>query len=243
MRRVAHDADLVGDRERVVLVVRHQDRGHVLPLEDLAHFQAQALAQVDVEVGERLVEQQQLRPRRERARERDALLLAAGQLVRVAGGGAFHADDVEQLADAPRAPGGVQLPQAETDVLADGEVGKQRVVLEHHADTAALRGDDVAGTAHVFAVDGDAPGRDLLESGDAAQRRGLAAAARAEYAADPALLAGRARTRPARGGRCSRAGSLAISSNGAIAGRIIAANMEISSVITIVNKKHSRFKW
>ncbi len=82
--------------------------------------------------------------------------------------------------------GGVQLPQAETHVLADGQVWKQRVVLEHHADAAALRGNDVAGTAHVFAVDGDAPGRDLLESGDAPQRGGLAAAARAEYAADPA---------------------------------------------------------
>ena len=89
MRAVAHDADLVGDRERVVLVVRDQDRGDVLLLEDLAHFQAQPLAQVDVEVGEGLVEQQQLRPRRERARERDALLLAAGKLVRVAAGGAL----------------------------------------------------------------------------------------------------------------------------------------------------------
>ena len=70
-------------RERFVLVVRHEDRGGAARLEDVAHLERQALAQVDVEVGERLVEQQQLRARRERARERDALLLPAGELVRV----------------------------------------------------------------------------------------------------------------------------------------------------------------
>ena len=38
-----------------------------------------------VEVAGRLVGQDQLRPRRERARERDALLLAAGELPRIMG--------------------------------------------------------------------------------------------------------------------------------------------------------------
>ena len=47
-------------------------------------------AQLRVEVGERLVEQEHVRLAHERARERDALALAAGQLARLA---------VEQVAD------------------------------------------------------------------------------------------------------------------------------------------------
>ena len=53
-------ADLVGHREGLVLVVRHQDRRRAARLDDVAHLVRQALAQVDVEVGERLVEQQEL---------------------------------------------------------------------------------------------------------------------------------------------------------------------------------------
>ena len=74
----AHDADLVGDVERFVLVVRDENRGRLLLLQNVAHFETQLFAHFDVEVGKRLVEEQQLGPRRECARERDALLLAAG---------------------------------------------------------------------------------------------------------------------------------------------------------------------
>jgi hypothetical protein len=56
---LVHDADLVGDREGLVLVVGDQDRGGAGGLDDVAHFVGQALAQLDVEVGEGLVEQQQ----------------------------------------------------------------------------------------------------------------------------------------------------------------------------------------
>ena len=48
----------------------------------VADLLAQALAQVLVEAGEGLVEEQDLRLEHERAGERDALLLAAGELVR-----------------------------------------------------------------------------------------------------------------------------------------------------------------
>jgi hypothetical protein len=95
-----HDADFVGNRERIVLVVGHEDGRRVLLLEDVTHLQAQALAQIDVEVGEGLVHEQQLRARRQRTRQRDALLLAAGELVRIAIRRALHADGPEQLADA-----------------------------------------------------------------------------------------------------------------------------------------------
>ena len=76
-RAARHDADLVGDVERFVLLVRDEDGRRVLLLQYLAHLLAQPLAHLDVEIGERFVEQHQVGPRRQRPRERDALLLAA----------------------------------------------------------------------------------------------------------------------------------------------------------------------
>jgi hypothetical protein len=71
-------------------------------LQDRAHLDRQALAQVDVEVAERLVEQQELGLRRQRARQRDALLLAARQLVRVRARRVGQADELEHAVRARR---------------------------------------------------------------------------------------------------------------------------------------------
>ena len=49
---------------------------------DLVELDLHLLAQLEVERAEGLVEQQDARPVHERARERDALALAAGQLAR-----------------------------------------------------------------------------------------------------------------------------------------------------------------
>ena len=54
------------------------------PRLQLLQLEARLLAQLAVERGERLVEQQHLRPLGERARERDALALPAGELVDLA---------------------------------------------------------------------------------------------------------------------------------------------------------------
>jgi hypothetical protein len=66
------------------LVVSDEDRSDVKPSLQRADFFAQRHADSRVERRERLVEQQDLRVRRERAGERDALLLAARELVRIA---------------------------------------------------------------------------------------------------------------------------------------------------------------
>ena len=60
----------------------------------------QLLPHLGVQRAERLVEQQHLRLRRQRARQRDALPLAARQLRRVARAEAFEADQLR----AARAP-------------------------------------------------------------------------------------------------------------------------------------------
>ena len=67
-----------------------------------AHLLRQAFAQVDVQAGEGLVQQQQARLRRQRARQRHALLLAARQLVRRAPGGVRQAHQVQHLLHALR---------------------------------------------------------------------------------------------------------------------------------------------
>jgi hypothetical protein len=72
----------------------------VLALENIAHLVREAFAQVDVEIGEGFVEQDQLRLRRQRAGQRDALLLAAGKFVRIFPALAGEADGGEQFADA-----------------------------------------------------------------------------------------------------------------------------------------------
>ena len=81
---VRHDRDPVGHRQRLLLVVGDVDEGDPDVALDPLQLQLQALAQLQVEGAERLVEQQHLRQVDERAGERDALLLPAGELVGLA---------------------------------------------------------------------------------------------------------------------------------------------------------------
>ncbi len=72
-----HHGDLVGQRQRLGLVVGDIDEGDAGAALQLLQLDAHALAQLGVEIGQRLVEQQDRRLDHEAARERDALLLAA----------------------------------------------------------------------------------------------------------------------------------------------------------------------
>ena len=73
--------------------------GSAEPRLQLAQLGAQPLAQRRVERGERLVEQQRARLAGERARERGALALAAGELVGVAVGERAQLERVEPALD------------------------------------------------------------------------------------------------------------------------------------------------
>ena len=99
---VAHDDDAVGEREGLVLAVGDEEGGDLQPLLQVADLLAQALAQVLVEAGEGLVEEQDLRLEHQRAGERDALLLAAGELVGHPLAVALEADLLERGLDAAR---------------------------------------------------------------------------------------------------------------------------------------------
>ena len=105
---LAHHDDPIGQRERLLLVVGHVDRRDPELALDRPDLVAQRDADLGVERRERLVEQQDLRLDRERPRQRDPLLLAARQLVRVAAALLGQVDDLEQLGDAllDRGPSG-----------------------------------------------------------------------------------------------------------------------------------------
>ena len=106
------------------------------------------LAQLQVERAERLVEQQHARAVDERARERDALLLAARELARLAA-----AEPSSPTSSSISSTRPLHLPlvdalaaQPEGDVLEDGQVREERVALEDGVDVAPVRRqpDDVA---------------------------------------------------------------------------------------------------
>ena len=69
--------DAIGERHRLFLVVRHVDGGDAERALQLLEFEARLEPQLGVEVGQRLVEQEQPRLAHDRARQRHALLLAA----------------------------------------------------------------------------------------------------------------------------------------------------------------------
>src|SRR6185295_6112915 len=91
---------------------------------------------VRVERGQRLVEEEHARVAGERAGQGHPLALAAGELTRPYARELRDPKALEQLVDA--------VFSAEGDVLPDAEVRKERVFLEHEADTPALRPDEDA---------------------------------------------------------------------------------------------------
>ena len=137
------DGQAVAHRERLLLVVGHVDERDADLLLDGLELDLHLLAELEVERAERLVEEQDARPVDERAGERDPLALAARQLAGLALVVALEADHPERLGDARRPLGLRDLAdhQAVGDVVADGHVREQRVVLEDRVDVAIERRD------------------------------------------------------------------------------------------------------
>ena len=120
----------------------------------------------------------------QRPRQRHPLLLAAGELVRVALAEAAEADRLQRPLDPGRSG---RAAQRVADVGGDVHVREERVVLEDHPDPPALGGDRAAGPLDLLAADLDRARVGALEAGDQPQRRRLAAAAGAEQGADRPL--------------------------------------------------------
>ena len=144
-----------------------------------------------VEVGRRLVEQEQRGVLREGLRQRDPLLLAARQLRDRAAREAGHVDGRQRGVDAgavvrPQALGPAEVGRAaEGDDLLGGEVDGQLGLLAHQGELAgALPSGPVA---HRPAAQGQPPGVGN-QTGDGAQERRLSRAVGADER-DPLALA------------------------------------------------------
>ena len=99
--RFEHDHP-IRERERLQRIVRHQQTHPVERRQVLAEIAPQLRASLDVDGGERLVEQQEPRLDRERARQRDALALSAGERARLRARPVAEAHALEPAARAMR---------------------------------------------------------------------------------------------------------------------------------------------
>ena len=169
---------MVGEVERLLLLVGHQDGGDPDPANQGPELAPGPLPEPRVEVGERLVEEEHPGLGGERPGQRHPLLLPSGERAHRP---PLEPGELHQLERRPHPPLPVGRRHAEAlepegDVLPHVEVGEERIVLEHHPEPPARR----RRAGDVLAVHHDTPLVGDLEPGEQAERRGLAASARAQ---------------------------------------------------------------
>ena len=167
--------DTVREKHRLLRIVGDHESARIRAFEPPQRLHADLLPEVLVEPGEGLVEEQHLRPRRERPKQGDALLLTARQGVRIALREVFETH-LAQNPPHPRITARVGPRDSEGHVLTHREVGKERVVLEHESDATRFRGDlaRLAPLGHETFSDPDPARLQRLEPGCETQHRGLA---------------------------------------------------------------------
>ena len=173
---LVEDRQPVGDGQGLFLVVGDVDRGQTGLFADAPDFRPHFKPQFGVEIGQRLVEQQALGLDDQRAGQRDALLLAAGELVGLGVRAVGQFDHFQRAAHAGRGigfPDGAHF-ETEGDVFAQGHVRPQRVALEHHAHVAPVRRQ----MRHVALPGEDAAAVGLVQPRHGPQQRGLSAPGR-----------------------------------------------------------------
>jgi hypothetical protein len=164
--------------ERLLLVVRDVDERGARALLERAQLDLHALAELQVERSERLVESSTGGLVDERPHQRDALVHAAGELRRPAVGDALEPDQLEGARDplAHLALRRTRGAQAVGHVVEDVQMREQRVALEDHVQRPPFGRQP----HEVGAVEGDPPLGRRLEPRDHAEQRRLAAPARPE---------------------------------------------------------------
>src|SRR5690606_17140471 len=97
----------------------------------------------DVQVRERLIQQDRRGTGDERARDGDALLFAPGELPRVSVSLACEADPLEDRAHTiPHfPPRSLPRPQDEPEVPGDGQMRPEGKILKHDREVTGLRGE------------------------------------------------------------------------------------------------------
>ena len=170
---IAHDGDVVGEHHRLLLVVGHEDRGGAESLMQPLDLAAHPRTERGVEIRERLVEEEDLRLLDHRARERDTLLLTAGEL------GDAPLEEVVDLqgardaahAHVDLAPRLLGELEREGHVAVDVHVRIEGVILEDHRHVALVR----RPVGDALCVEEDLATGGGLQPGDQVERRRLAA--------------------------------------------------------------------
>ena len=182
-----HHDDLVGEGERLDLVVRDVDQRELELMVDLLELAPQLPLQVRVDHRQRLVEQHRAHVlAHEASAERDLLLLVGAQarraLVELARQLQHLGDDADAGADALGRDAAVA--QGERQVLGHRHGVVDHRELEHLRDVALLR----RGVRHVGAVEAHRAVRGRDEARDDVQHGRLAAARGAEQRIGAAVL-------------------------------------------------------
>lgn len=173
-----HDRHPVGHGERFGLVVRDVDGGDAQLAGQTGDLRAQFGAEPAVQVGQRLVHEEQARPADDGPTHRHPLALPAAELAGPAGEHVTDTQGAGHVADplAPRARLDAGEPQREGDVVADRHVWIEGEVLEDHGDPAVPRREVVG----QLAVEQDGALGRILQTRDHPQDGRLPAARRAE---------------------------------------------------------------
>jgi hypothetical protein len=173
-----HDDDDVGEAHGLFLVVRDEHEGAAERAMQPAKLLLHGAAELQVESGERLIEEEHLRPHHEGPGERDALRLSAGKLGRRPVGKVLKVDEGQHLGDADgnlglRYPGD---PEPIGNVLPHGHMREEPIALEDHVGGPALRPQ----MRDVLPGDLDPAAARIEKAADHLEERGLAAARGAE---------------------------------------------------------------
>jgi hypothetical protein len=185
---VCEHRDPVADCVQRVEIVRDQEHAEAQRVPEAPDQRVEGGGADRVEAGRRLVEEQQVRIERERARNAGALLHAAGQLGGIFGarilGQADHGQLVgRDLVHQLLVDAAVIFADRQLHVLGHGQRGEQGRALEQHAPAAA----DVArladvGAQHVAPEHADLARLGLLQADDRTHQHRLAGAGAAHHA-------------------------------------------------------------
>ena len=170
-RRCADQPDVVG----------RDDHGRAQPVERREQME-QPLRHLRIDIAGRLVGDQQVGPVDHRARDRDALLLAARQRRRARAGPVAKADPGEHFAhrSLDLVLAGAADAQRQGDIVERREMADQAEILEHHPDPPTEARQRIARRiAEFLAEQADAPARRPLGQIKQLQQRRLARARRA----------------------------------------------------------------
>ncbi len=169
----------VGHGQRLFLVVGDQQGGGTKLLLQCTDLVAQMAPHAGIQRGQRLVQQQRTRIDGQRARQRHALLLPAGELLHTALREIGQAHHLQELCRPGMALCGWHLAQRQPvgHVVPHRQVRKQRIALEHHANTALVH----RRARHVLASQCDAALVAGLQPRNQLEQGGLARAAGADH--------------------------------------------------------------